>query len=445
LRRSFKAIEENAGVKPLFLAWPYGLHSQMAGEEAAKAGFKMTLSLDDGLFDAKAKDASSAVVPRHMAMGGQSLKDFAADWQRLFLPRLPPFRALQADLDLVWDADPAQQERNLDAFVERLAQISPGTVLLQAYSDDLADGNVRSVYFPNKTLPMKADLFNRACRSLQGRGMKVFAWMPSLAIVLPDAGTEAKLRVMEAKGGAVRPSRSWYSMRLSPFSAEAAEKLKALYASLAASAPIDGVIFQDDCYLNDFEDFNPAAIAAAKERRIILNASGTPRASDMKNWTKLKTGRLNQLTLELAAEVRRYRPDALFARTLYAPVVAQPKSEEWFAQSYPDSLRLYDYAVIMAYPKMEKAENGEAWLAKLVESAKKNDPSLSKTVFKLQSYDWEAKKWIAKGLFRRWVEALKRAGAENLAYYPDDYSASRPEEREIKNLLFEKDEPPLAK
>ena len=364
---------------------------------------------------------------------------------RAELPK--PFRALQADLDLVYDEDQAQQARNLDSFIARIAALSPRAVFLQAYSDDLGDGNVRSVYFQNKVLPMKADLFRKACLRIQRQGIMVFAWMPTMAIVLSDDYSNERLRVFEAtKDGVVQPSTSWYANRLSPFSKEASGLLKELYAALASSAPIDGVIFQDDCYLNDFEDFNPEAVAAAKAQGITLNpAAKGQKASDMKRWTAMKTARLNSLTADLANEVRQIRPDAVFARTIYAPVVTSPQSEEWFAQNYKSCLKLYDLTVIMAYPRMEKVKNDTIWLSQLVAKAKLRDPTLSKTVFKLQAYDWSASSWISSSVFKRWVAALKVSGAKNMAYYPDDYTVDKPAAKEIKPLLFDGIAKPKAK
>ena len=55
-------------------------------------------------------------------------------------------------------------------------------MFLQAYSDPTGDGLVRSVYFPNRWLPVRADLFNRAAWQLHNRAnVMVYAWMPVLA------------------------------------------------------------------------------------------------------------------------------------------------------------------------------------------------------------------------------------------------------------------------
>jgi hypothetical protein len=46
----------------------------------------------------------------------------------------------------------------------------------------------------------------------------------------------------------------------------------------------------------------------------------------------------------------RHRPEADIARIVYASTLTDPNSEYWLAQSYSESLKAYDYVVIMAYP-----------------------------------------------------------------------------------------------
>src|SRR5690606_17300420 len=91
-------------------------------------------------------------------------------------------RVAHVDLDYVYDPDPAQMERNLGALVQRIADMQISAVFLQAFADPAGDGLVRSVYFPNRLLPVRADLFGRAAWQLRTRAqVAVFAWMPVLA------------------------------------------------------------------------------------------------------------------------------------------------------------------------------------------------------------------------------------------------------------------------
>src|SRR5690606_28814559 len=94
-------------------------------------------------------------------------------------------RVAHVDLDYVYDPDPEQMDRNLGDLVQRIADMKITTVSLQAFADPQGDGLVKSVYFPNRHLPMRADLFNRAAWQLKSRAfVDVYAWMPVLSFDL---------------------------------------------------------------------------------------------------------------------------------------------------------------------------------------------------------------------------------------------------------------------
>ena len=124
--------------------------------------------------------------------------------------------------------------------------------------------------------------------------------------------------------------------------------------------------------------------------------------------------------------MRRYRPDALFARNIYARLLYQPESEAWFAQNYHRFLKAYDYTVVMAYPRMEQIKRPLPWLRELAASAAQAPMGLDKTVFKLQTHDWRSGKWIAEDDLLRQMRTGLAAGIRHLAYYPDDVLQDRP-------------------
>ncbi|MCV5942337.1 poly-beta-1,6-N-acetyl-D-glucosamine N-deacetylase, partial [Escherichia coli] len=78
-------------------------------------------------------------------------------------------RVMHVDLDYVYDKDPAQQKRNIDKLIQRVYDMRISHVFLQAYADPKGDGNIRELYFPNRWLPMRADLFNYISWQLQTR------------------------------------------------------------------------------------------------------------------------------------------------------------------------------------------------------------------------------------------------------------------------------------
>ena len=199
-------------------------------------------------------------------------------------------------------------------------------------------------------------------------------------------------------------------------------------------AQIGGVLFQDDAYLSDFEDFNPAALNAFNEHidRIVSIEELLPDAAMSGEWTRFKTQGLMTFTDELIAAVRRHRPGALFARNIYTRLLTQPESETWFAQNYDRFLEAYDYTVVMAYPRMEQAEQPVPWLRALADVAGRAPDGLTKTIFKLQAYDWRTDEWIPKSELLKQMQAVLAAGIRHLAYYPDNFRIEKPDLDMIK-------------
>lgn len=343
-----------------------------------------------------------------------------------------PMRAVQADLDYVYDADPAQTERNLDQFVERIAAIQPGAVFLQAFADPKGTGLASATYFPNRHLPMRAELFGRAVRELKERThVKVFGWLPVLSFDLGDKVT--LVHAWSPATGAVEIDPKAYR-RVSPFDARARAEIAEIYEDMAKAAPIDGVLFHDDAMLSDFEDATPAALKAYK-------AAGLPGTIEalradpatLKAWTAFKTDTLITFTKALAAHVRHIHPDLLTARNLYAPLMLDPESSAWFAQDYDKFLAAYDYTAVEAMPRMEKIADAESreWLRKLVAISAEHSRGLPHTIFELQAVDWNLaaegkERAISDDTLGAEMRLLSRQGAMNLAYYPDDFVTDTP-------------------
>jgi biofilm PGA synthesis lipoprotein PgaB len=424
-----RTLAQKAQWSPRVMVWPYGKYNQIAVEEAKKCGYDITFSLGHAL----ASPHQMSVMPRFMIDGNPSITDFIKGVNTLFSGPVHK-RIIHADLDLLYDTDSDQQQKNLDRFIDRIVAIKPSTVYLQAFSDAAGNGDIATVYFPNRVLPMKSDLFSYVANQLYIREIEVYAWMPMLSITLPDEEENRLLRVKERRDGRDRASTSWYK-RLSPFSPKARRKLVMLYEDMAMSSRVHGVVFQDDGFLNDFEDVHPAAL---KHFRTIADPSSsferlTPVQKEQ--WTQMKTKILIELTNELRAAILRYRPEADIARIVYAPTLTDPDSEHWLAQSYIESLKAYDYVVIMAYPFMEEVAHPTDWLKGLVHSAKQLPLGLDKTVFKIQTYDWKTNRPIATRTINKWLRALVASGAKHIAYYPDNVIDNHPQARIIRDMI----------
>ncbi len=212
---------------------------------------------------------------------------------------------------------------------------------------------------------------------------------------------------------------------------------------LAVHCDISGIIFQDDGYLNDFEDFHPAAAVAyesvAGDRNVPFQKLSSEK---QQRWTEKKTDTLIALTERIKRRVLYYRFNEIrFARIIYAPVITNPASEEWFAQNFEKCLDHYDEVVVMAYPRMEEVRRPQHWLTSLVKTVQRYPEGLEQTVFKVQSYDWEKRSWIADRRVVSCLEILLTAGARHVAYYPDDYIENRPDMKLISHLIGSRDFP----
>ena len=69
-------------------------------------------------------------------------------------------RVMHVDLDYVYDPNPAQQTQNINRLIQRVYDMKISHVFLQAFADPQGDGRIRALYFPNRQLPVRADLFN---------------------------------------------------------------------------------------------------------------------------------------------------------------------------------------------------------------------------------------------------------------------------------------------
>lgn len=412
---------EKLGFKPRVIVWPFGKYNSIAWNAAEHAGMRMGLTLDWNMAYLKNLQNTPRVMIENIPA-----KSFIED---ILYPthQSTVIRAVQVDLDRIYDPSMSQMDKNLATLVDRLVAMRVNRVYLQAFADPDGDGNVDSVYFNNRLLPVRADIFSHAVHNLIIHDIDVYAWMPSLSLIFPDKTFNEKYRVQEKIKGKKRPTQASYQ-RLTPFSQEVSQKVGMVYDDLAAYSQIDGILFQDDAYLTDDEDYHPLAMNAYQAD---LGASFTPKSDAQdkkvaKKWGEYKTQVLIDYTKGLIQMAKRTRPEAKFARNLYAELLTKPETEAWYAQNYQAFLDNYDEVVVMAYPQMEEARKPSKWLKQLVDEAKAHK-GLEKTVFKLQAYDWTGEKWLdSKDLLEEMRDILA-AGGIHLAYYPDNAFENKPE------------------
>ncbi|NQT93264.1 MAG: tetratricopeptide repeat protein [Lentisphaerae bacterium] len=345
-------------------------------------------------------------------------------------------RGIEIDLDLIYRPDAEQTDLNLSRAIARAAELGANTVYLRAFSDRDGNGSAEAVYFPTTPLQMRADLFGRAAEQFRAQGIAVCAAMPALSVTLTDQFKARKLAVMEYSPAGLRPA-PLRQPRLSPFSRDALQLMMEIYSDLAASATIDGVLFLEDAYLTDNEDFNPSA---REEYRTITGPQDvTPQEltrSQREEWTRMKTEKLEYFIGGLKEAVKRRQPSIQFTRALFAPALHRPESEEWLAQNYEDALKSYDRVIVVADPDMENIATPVLWLRSLVRDASAYDHGIDKTVFKVPSREVEGDRWIPERTLVRRVNSVLEEGARHAVYGPDDFEVDRPRMARIKTGMF---------
>ncbi|MGY2286331.1 poly-beta-1,6-N-acetyl-D-glucosamine N-deacetylase PgaB [Pseudomonas gingeri] len=429
-------IRAVTGYAPRVWVWPYGVADGTALKVIDGQGYKMALTLDDGL-DSVDRLMSS---PRFLVASDPDGEHYASSL--VAVQTRSPKRVVHVDLDNVYDADPVRQEINLDKLVQRISDIGANTVFLQAFADPEGDGLARELYFPNRHLPVRADIFDRVAWQLRTRAhVEVFAWMPVLSFAL-DSRLPRVTRWDPATGH-VAPDPEQYR-RLSPFDSEVRRLIGEIYEDLARLTSVDGVLYHDDAVLSDFEDASPQALRAYAANGLpgsVEALRGDP--ATLQRWTRFKSRYLIDFTHELTAKVRAIRgPQVQTARNLFAEPVIDPQSETWFAQNLDDFLTSYDWTAPMAMPLMEgqsESHSGD-WLERLVERIGQRPGALDRTVFELQARDWRQKPAtdIDGEQLADWMARIKRKGATSFGYYPDNFLENSPDLKTVRPALSNK-------
>lgn len=435
LRENKRQIESKTGVAVRALVWPYGAFNRTAVRIAEQVGLPYTFSLEDG--------PNTADVPNGMLR--RSLVSYdaeAPDLLRNLRPGLPAQiarqganRIMHVDLDYLYDEDPVQQNLNLSRLLDRVHEIRPTSVFLQAFADPDGDGVADALYFPSRRMPMRADLFNRVAWQLRTRtSVRVYAWMPVTAFELPAADPAASRKVQVMPGAPAGASDGY--LRLSPFDPVARQAVLDIYGDLGRYTSFGGILFHDDAMLNDFEDASPAALATYEQWGFPPDVATIRADPDMAaQWSRRKTQYLIKFTQQLTDVLRHWQPGLLTARNMYAAPLLTPASEAWFAQNYADFLKAYDFTAIEAMPYMENAPDADAWLTDLVNRVAARPGAMDGTLFELQARDWRTNQPIPDDVMQRHFELLRRAGARHIGHYPDDFLVNQPAEAMLKRQL----------
>jgi poly-beta-1,6-N-acetyl-D-glucosamine N-deacetylase len=448
LKRNSDLVRRHTGKAPRVIAWPYGRYNSSTRAIAEKLGMPVGLTLDDGANMADTPLASLRRILVSPQMGLWELKREIDIRNQNLSDNDRPQKAMHVDLDYIYDADPVQQEKNLGHLLDRIVAMGVNTVYLQAYADPDGNGSADAVYFPNRHLPVRADLFNRVAWQIRTRTPvnRLYAWMPMLAWELPAGTAGAQDKVVTLQGEKGEHLTMGY-IRLSPFSATARQTVREIFADLARSAAFDGLLFHDDVTLSDFEDASPFGIATYKDWGLPENIADIRKSDDLLGrWTILKINALDDMAMELADVVRQEQPALKTARNMYARVVQSPRSEVWYSQALDNSLARYDFTAIMAMPHMEKVTDANAFFRELTNKVKEHPGALNKVVFEIQAVDWkDGNRLIPNQEMADSLRTLYQLGAQHVGYYPDMLFNDHPDPAVLKPVFDSKANTPALK
>lgn len=434
-------LERYTGQKPRVMVWPYGHYNQVSRQIAEKLGMSIGLTLDDG---SNTKNTPLWGLRRILVDQRFTLRDLALNmWMRNmnFTDDGRTTKAAHIDLDYIYDSDPIQQEKNLGDLLERIKTLNVNTIYLQAFADPDANGAANYVYFPNRHIPMRADLFNRVAWQIATRTQvkRVYAWMPLIAWELPAKNKASKDTVVTLHVDSSHLNMGY--PRLSPYSTRARNVIRDIYEDLSKCSHIDGILFHDDVTLSDYEDDS----RFARQQYLQWGLPGKV-SSIRKNheqflrWTRLKTKHLDDFAMEIANLVRQEQPGLKTARNLYAQVALNPDAQEWYSQSLSESIKNYDYTAIMAMPYMEQATDHKMFYKQIVDNVKAQECGLERTVMELQTVNWRKAddEPIGADEIDQTYDDLYGMGVHHVAYYPDNQFKNIPDAEMISRSMSQK-------
>ena len=360
LAKNSALIERFIGKKPRVMIWPYGAYGMLGVEAAQAEGMPITMTLEPG---PHTPDQPLSRIRRTLVYFNHTVGDLKSTLRQpaeLDGDDLPLRRVVRVSLDSVYDADPAEQEKKVGLLIERIARLRINTVYLQAYADTNADGAADALYFPNRHLTMRSDLFNRVAWQLRMRAeVVVHACLPVVSFKLPGTGTNVR------------------------------DAIKDIYEDLAKNAPVFGLLLLDDAARGDIED-------------------------------------LSNFAQDLIARFRVHQPAILTTGTVAVPPMFTASSEQQFAAAIEDSLRHYDFVTLPLTSDRDGIAQSAHGLEMLATRVGRIPGALKRTVFELSTIDARTQKPIPSDQLVAQLATLRRNGARNFGYYPDQFDQNQP-------------------
>jgi biofilm PGA synthesis lipoprotein PgaB len=198
-----------------------------------------------------------------------------------------------------------------------------------------------------------------------------------------------------------------------------------------AQYDIEGIVFQDDLYLTDNEDFSSYAAAAYSQEfgkalsiQNMYDESGNL-TEEGSQWVSWKCETLMDMCKEIINTVHSTNPDCRYLIDLYYEGLYRPDvCRKWYAQDAQLAIQSgFDYLYVMSYHHFIAGELGVS-----VEEAIDLLSELTETgitlvgeerlIMKVQVYDWFTSSPVEEWEIEKAYTVLIKAGCIHIAYTP---------------------------
>lgn len=339
LEYSQELLKRNLGHTSRTVVWPYGEYNKVTMSIAKKAGFDIYMTLIDGMNYENTAQAKQ-YVRRQMFTSDDNIREFLRDFEDY--GGEDKTKTAQVSIDDVYvKGNIDRTTQNVTKLINNLERNDIDSVFLETYSDPNKDGSIKGVYFNTDKAPVIDNVYNHIAIRLDEADFTVYAAMPSI-------GSQWLINQNNAVKSSTTQDKTWYK-RVSPFSESAVKNLEELYWDFAKASRVDGILFGDDLYLGEHEDFSSDAQKAYQKKfgRALDNNIYRDRRK-VAEWEKWKTDSLMDLTDRLMNETQVFKPTAISIRDLYADSVLNCNSNK-YAQSFTAALNRYNALSVMEY------------------------------------------------------------------------------------------------
>ena len=319
---------------------------------------------------------------------------------------------------------------DVSTLIHQLKEAGVNTLIFRVFDYEYEPLSDCGVYFETDHAPVKKDLLKEVVEKAHKENIHVFAWMTTLDCpwILADH-PEWGVVAYDWDQNEYITNASWW-LRISPYNRGHWEYLKKLYTDLA-QYDIEGVVFQDDLYLTDDEDFSSFAKEAYKREfgkplliENLYDEYGSPTPEGEK-WIDWKCETLMKMCEEIIDSVHTVNPDCKFLIDLYYDGVYQPENcRLWYSQDAELAIQSgFDYLYVMSYHYFVAGELGltiEEAIDLLAEMTTIGMDLVGpdRLIMKVQVYDWFTDKPVEDWEIERAYTVLVGAGCLHIAYTP---------------------------